>query len=50
MVRVVQGGSSILRHLLGQAMHVAARYDPELVLSKIGDQTFKVDRQNRRDT
>jgi transposase len=27
---ISKAGSSVLRHLLGQAMHVAARYDPEL--------------------
>jgi transposase len=27
---ISKAGSAVLRHLLGQAMHVAARYDPEL--------------------
>jgi transposase len=27
---ISKAGSSVLRHLLGQAMHVAARYDPDL--------------------
>jgi transposase len=27
---ISKAGSNVLRHLLGQAMHVAARYDPEL--------------------
>ena len=27
---ISKAGSTVLRHLLGQAMHVAARYDPEL--------------------
>src|SRR5215203_2609248 len=27
---ISKSGSTVLRHLLGQAMHVAARYDPEL--------------------
>jgi len=27
---ISKSGSAVLRHLLGQAMHVAARYDPEL--------------------
>ena len=27
---ISKAGSSVLRHLLGQAMQVAARYDPEL--------------------
>ncbi|MCA1637638.1 MAG: hypothetical protein LC768_04770 [Acidobacteria bacterium] len=31
---ISKAGSSVLRHLLGQAMHVASRYDGELKVYK----------------